>query len=342
MRSKNPKSRNKKIALDKKPNCSLVCRGCLKEFGTVNDSIYLFDEFPNDNDNSTESHTISDIFSDFTLLKVYKFDQISQYICNECYQQLRNFRKFRINCTNSYKELLKQKALAVKCRVNLERPAVELCVKEEHDDAVTKEYGVSVCEELPVRIETEPKCELNEESTDFFGDNYGNESSNDSNDELFNSNQNTIPLKHENETDAKIDVVFEPEESNQTQDEDEQDNKRQRNLKYLCPRCPKTFFMQHRLDAHLRQHDGLKPFGCDRCDKAFTKWTRYKRHYAIKHPEANFPHPSKFDREAKDRKRYSEVGENDAFEKVNCSVCNKGFTKKHRYEAHVSKIIYKM
>ncbi|XP_055528148.1 gastrula zinc finger protein XlCGF46.1-like [Wyeomyia smithii] len=52
---------------------------------------------------------------------------------------------------------------------------------------------------------------------------------------------------------------------------------------FPCDRCPKKFFLQYRLDAHKRAHDGLKPFECEICKKAFARSNGLKMHRIQKH-----------------------------------------------------------
>lgn len=50
-----------------------------------------------------------------------------------------------------------------------------------------------------------------------------------------------------------------------------------------CDKCPRKFFVQHRYDAHMRRHNGLKGFKCEHCDKAFQKSCTLKAHVEVHH-----------------------------------------------------------
>lgn len=48
--------------------------------------------------------------------------------------------------------------------------------------------------------------------------------------------------------------------------------------RFVCDICSRVFMKKHRIDAHLRQHCGLKPFACSVCDASFKKWSSFRVH----------------------------------------------------------------
>lgn len=48
--------------------------------------------------------------------------------------------------------------------------------------------------------------------------------------------------------------------------------------KYKCDECPKTFYIEFRYKAHMREHMGLVPFECPHCDSGFSTYDSYKAH----------------------------------------------------------------
>ena len=50
---------------------------------------------------------------------------------------------------------------------------------------------------------------------------------------------------------------------------------------YKCLKCDKAFAYKHILDSHDRIHSGLKPYKCDICDRDFNQLNNLKRHKKV-------------------------------------------------------------
>jgi hypothetical protein len=55
-----------------------------------------------------------------------------------------------------------------------------------------------------------------------------------------------------------------------------------------CDKCSKSFTRKHNLMAHLRVHEGDKPFACNECGLRFTRENDKKRHEALHGGEKTF------------------------------------------------------
>lgn len=54
--------------------------------------------------------------------------------------------------------------------------------------------------------------------------------------------------------------------------------------RYECDMCGQTFFKKHRIEAHLRNKFGLKPFRCTDCGVSFRKFCSLRAHQRRQHP----------------------------------------------------------
>ncbi|XP_048002822.1 zinc finger protein with KRAB and SCAN domains 7-like isoform X2 [Leguminivora glycinivorella] len=52
---------------------------------------------------------------------------------------------------------------------------------------------------------------------------------------------------------------------------------------YACTRCPKSFAVNHSLQAHIRTHTGERPYQCSRCPRAFLNANNLARHKKTVH-----------------------------------------------------------
>jgi hypothetical protein len=58
--------------------------------------------------------------------------------------------------------------------------------------------------------------------------------------------------------------------------------------RFQCAKCPKNFTRNHNLQAHLRTHDGEKPYTCTECGLSFARENDRKRHEALHGGEKTF------------------------------------------------------
>ena len=57
---------------------------------------------------------------------------------------------------------------------------------------------------------------------------------------------------------------------------------------WQCNMCPRSFYFQRDLKAHLMQHEGIKKFQCTLCTSTFSTSSALKKHGKIHSDERNF------------------------------------------------------
>lgn len=58
---------------------------------------------------------------------------------------------------------------------------------------------------------------------------------------------------------------------------------------FPCTLCKRKFFVERRLEGHLRQHEGKKPAVCNICGKEFSKWGGLDAHILNAHSNIGKP-----------------------------------------------------
>lgn len=110
-----------------------LCRSCRKSSDETDQMIYLFDKCDPSDSFSQDFPKISDLFSKYVLMEVDESDDISQFICIECYELLKTFHSFRKMCVASYLEFLNEKNPNLKKEepVLADMDAEQIFIKEE-------------------------------------------------------------------------------------------------------------------------------------------------------------------------------------------------------------------
>lgn len=55
---------------------------------------------------------------------------------------------------------------------------------------------------------------------------------------------------------------------------------------FKCTQCKSAFYLKHEWEAHVRSHNGVRPFTCNECGKQFIRKKHCMRHMA-EHKEGN-------------------------------------------------------
>lgn len=189
--------------------------------------------------------TIANIYTMFTSLPAESFDGLSKYICEGCHQSIVDFQIFRALCIQSYNILSERKLI---------KREIEP-VENDHDDPEYDEFECDIFKcELPDAV-SEPDVATE------------------------------LDLIKEDNPKAESDVA----QAKQGLQRGKRKKKPKRkgpteNVIMICDICQKGFRRKFKLEGHMREHRGLKPFQCDICEnKQFTRITKYNEHMDSKH-----------------------------------------------------------
>ena len=110
-----------------------------------------------------------------------------------------------------------------------------------------------------------------------------------------------------------------------------------------CPHCGELFAYPSAMKQHMRVHTGEKPFGCDVCNKSFSRKASLNAHQKKVHKDLaasgvspatdrTCPHCGEFFRYPFDMKQHMRVHTGER--PFGCDVCNKSFSRKDKLKAH--------
>lgn len=238
-----------------------LCHGCLNQIDDLNGKIYLFDNFKEQHLQPPEFTTIYDMFSKYTSVEVDKSDEFLAYICSECYSKLENFHRFRTICIASHLELIERKPIILFEDQNQGNEFIDAPVKEEAHETEHYSEHHSFADSI------------HENSVDYITD---------------------VQLKTEVDGTEEVrtddvSVTWNKKKRKNSRDKVKKSTNKisnpdiEKQAGFKCTICAKTFVKQHRYEAHIRVHQGLKAFPCHECDKAFCKLISLKRHKQQQH-----------------------------------------------------------
>lgn len=204
---------------------------------------------------------VADIYYRFTALEPPE-EKFSDRICQDCYDKLLLFDEFRKMCLAAYYQLSSKKETF--------DPIVPLVlIKEEVQNNTTSDPRPN--EEINSGTTVPVKAEPHDDTTEPHDDITESDNANDDDDDSVKSEHLSEDEKPKKKRKKK--VARKPKEE-RTQME-----------KIHCDQCDKFFYNKPRYEAHMREHQGLKPATCEICNKGFAKFTYLKMHMTLVHAE---------------------------------------------------------
>lgn len=262
-------------------SAEVTCCACLKSLKNKNTIFHLSQHLSIDLESSDEYCTISELFLKYTLLEYHQFPENVNYLCGACYKQLTNFHIFWKKCAASHCVLrnwygkqtngIIAEALEVK-------DIFEEISQENHVDSGEERNGIQKF------VDRDEIGNISSQVSDW-----------NTNEKLLNTND----LFEIDEVLIKVETVEENVKSHSGYENDINDKNvcgQKRNYDssknptrdaFQCNICQKNFKVQLRYDGHMRKHQGLIAFPCQKCSKAFASINNFNAHMNAMHQSTN-------------------------------------------------------
>lgn len=261
------------------------CRACTKELKAhknlnTTTSFHIF-----------ETPDIAKKLATCISVEISPADEYPKFLCACCYQKVKDFYQFREMCRESiqhFEELLRstislvyEDEIAISILEGQSRSVTlvdetnrleDILVKYEEDfekqTKVNYEYAMENTEYLRQELST-PNMHSHHED-DWGSDNIHSLSNDSSLSENNKATKNVANTKFNNKTRVKSIKSRSIKKLHECKTQ----------TTYHCDICSSRFFVEHRLIAHKRGHEGLIPYPCtqDGCTKAFNRWNALARH----------------------------------------------------------------
>ncbi|XP_058465299.1 zinc finger protein 652-B-like [Malaya genurostris] len=230
-------------------------------------------------------------YFNLTTIQLRDYEDPSQSkVCSRCVEKLDEFDRFRKLCLQVHWQMHKIKVEIPEEEVYRETISVEVeCKPEipEEDPIQHIDIGTSETEMKNDDNDNsggEDDTDENDNDDDYDDDDGGD--NDDSNDENYEE-QNANPRKNEklrlSKTDEGDEVPPKPKKPRAKWGSLKKKEPKEQRTVFPCDRCPRKFFVLFRFNAHKRTHDGLKPFECEVCGRAFSTSNNLKLHRIQKH-----------------------------------------------------------
>ncbi|XP_039966042.1 zinc finger protein 888 isoform X2 [Bactrocera tryoni] len=198
-------------------------------------------------------------------------DEYPKFLCECCYQKVNDFHQFREMCRESiqhFEELI----LAKKSLFSEDE--VPISILEDQSRSLTRVNELNHLEDSSVKYQDDLEKQT---EVDDYNKKYEIENA-----EYCEQVMSTPNVHGHDENNCDSDVV---ELNNIRRVKSEKTSLKklsdcETKIIYRCDICPSRFFVEHRLIAHKREHEGLMPYPCtqERCTKAFNRRSALARH----------------------------------------------------------------
>ncbi|XP_058834123.1 zinc finger protein 652-A-like [Topomyia yanbarensis] len=303
-----------------------ICRACGQSFS--------------DQDRCESLEEYVDAYFNLTTIRLRDYEDPSQSkVCRQCVEKLDEFEKFRKLCLQVHWRLHKIKVETPEEEVYRETVTVEVeCKPElpEDDDPINSILEDKTEVKRDDDSGDEEDTDENEDDDDYDDD----EDSDDDNCEEEDGKSNKDE-KEEKEVPSK------PKKKRAKWGSLKKKEPKEQRTVFPCDLCPRKFFVLFRFNAHKRTHEGLKPFECEVCGRAFSTSNNLKLHRIQKHSNNRISLPC--DHPGCGQRFSTRLGLNRHKNRVHnpdyvmpaqiafiCDICGKKFTtngglKRHKY-----------
>ncbi|XP_037024177.1 zinc finger protein 493-like [Bradysia coprophila] len=250
------------------------------------------------------------MFTYCTSLEVSSNDSLPNCICPECFRQLSDFSAFRRNCAESdayFREQILTKSIkteqldqtVVKSEENEPNQEIKFefneidCSGENFTQYDTESIVHSPAASTDVSNPIIPNSTTSEDPPKYFcdycGKGFRQKSYLGSHMTAHRKKMERKPKTYHCTTDDcskvfKTKKSFDEHRINIHKLKPQSPDPTKTKVKFCCPKCPKWFTEQYKLDGHVRsKHEGLKPYKCPECVKEFCRYGAFEYHLRAAH-----------------------------------------------------------
>ncbi|XP_037939887.1 zinc finger protein 26 [Teleopsis dalmanni] len=246
-----------------------------------------------------------------TSLTVEKEDEYPKVICSDCYTKITEFYEFKTMCVGSlhnFKDIVAKSIfddetpvleteVQTKLEITVQEPDCARLLLEsqnKEDSLCKKSKQTKRKKERQTKLKRNQNVAAAAQSGNVTVEKQLSSKPIECNTTIISDNECNAEFLDESDVDIDLSVVQEAAGETQSNESccsptDEKcgikrtktaASKQCKSQIFQCDICPTRFFVEHRLVAHKRSHDGLVPYPCPRegCDKSFNRWYCLSEH----------------------------------------------------------------